>query len=116
MLSRSYHIATLYRRAFLGSAILLNACAVRGADRPVTNTEPQRAPVTAVRESYVVDTPEFALVTSSSAAKTTALEALRGSVATFQWLFDNPAPHIGVVVADARTMSPPDAGTVTRPS
>lgn len=113
MFRRSYHVATSRRGLALACSALLSACALHGPGHPVVSTLPETAaPPATVREGYVVDTPEFALVTSSSPAKATALESLRGSVAAFQWLFDNPAPHIGVVVVDGRTMSPPAAAAM----
>lgn len=109
MSSHSYHVATIRRCTAVVATILLSACAFHGVERQAPQVAPASEPSQVVREGYVVDTPEFALVTSSSFAKTTALESLRGTVATFEWLFGNAAPHIGVVVADGRTMSPPAA-------
>ena len=109
MFSRSYHVATAYRFVALASSVLLGACALRGADRPIVSAIPERTSASSVREGYLVDTPEFALVTSSAPVKTIALESLHGSASAFQWLFGDPAPHIGVLVVDGRTMSAPAA-------
>ena len=120
MFIRSYHVATIRRCIVLASSAMLGACGLRGAERPVVSVVPEHAPSsTAVREGYVVDTPEFALITSSSPAKAIALSSLHESVTTFEWLFEDPAPHIGVVVVNgslsasaAASMMPQDVTTI----
>ena len=109
MFIRSYHLATLRRCMALASSAMLSACALRGVEPPLVNAVPETTPTTgAVREGYVVDVPAFALITSSSSAKAIALTSLHEAVTTFEWLFENPAPHIGVVAVDG-SMSPPAA-------
>ena len=109
MFIRSYHLATSHRWMIVASSVMLGGCALRG---PLVSTVPEPAPTSAaVREGYVVDVPAFALITSSSPAKTIALTSLHESVTTFEWLFENPAPHIGVVVVDG-SMSAPAAASM----
>jgi hypothetical protein len=107
MFRRTYHVATINRWIALACSVTLGACAARGADRPQVTVMPALAPdvATKAREAFIVDTEEFALVASSARAKELSLEALRSAASTFVWLFGDPAPHIGVVVVDGRSMA-----------
>ncbi|MDB4899567.1 MAG: hypothetical protein JWN53_1375, partial [Gemmatimonadetes bacterium] len=107
--------------AILVAAVMLEGCALRGADRAPLS--PARvASVDSASEnslSYVMTTPSFALVASSPVGLHVTAAALQESAGAFVQLFGIQPPDIGVMVVDTtqhrslRTLASPPASLTT---